>query len=191
MSDNISDEFTKLLKSATGEIDSTYFKLSEDGRPWVFRERVYCYELYHQLRIAIADSFLAETDYVLNGEVDKSGHHHFQEKGLLRLKPDLLLHCPGTMNGNHTVVEVKPANYRVVGLHKDLVTLHRLHKMPKGYRRQVLLVYGSIANLSTLKQDIVNYRATHSLNSPLELWHHRCPGSDAECIAMWDNSLAN
>lgn len=67
-----------------------------------FRERVYCYELYHQLRLALPANFL----YTLQGEVDKMGHPIITGG----VKPDFILHKSGTMNDNFLVIEVKPLN---------------------------------------------------------------------------------
>lgn len=42
--------FIQLLNDATKEIEDQYFQLPIDGADSVYRERVYAYELYHQLR---------------------------------------------------------------------------------------------------------------------------------------------
>ena len=43
-------ELTNILKKATESIEGQYFQLSLDGGDPVYRERLYCYELYHQIR---------------------------------------------------------------------------------------------------------------------------------------------
>jgi|GEM_PF-739290 len=176
--------FTSLLQTATKEIKELYLKLPVDGKPSVHRERVYCYELYHQMRLAWTTNALASTDYLLNGEVDKSGHPSFQEEGLRRLKPDFLLHGPGHMSRNHTVIEVKSANYQKFGLHKDLTTLHRLSSMEQGYKRQMLLVFGE-TDFTKLIQIIEDFRNRNGFATPLELWSHRSPGTSAQREACW------
>lgn len=44
------EEFTQILRQATAAIAPEYFHFPIDGGDPIFRERVYCYELYHQLR---------------------------------------------------------------------------------------------------------------------------------------------
>lgn len=64
------DELTRILKDATAGIGQGYFHLNVDGGNPIYRERVYCYELYHQMRLR----WPADTEYCLNGEIDKAAH---------------------------------------------------------------------------------------------------------------------
>ena len=65
------NQFCDRLKTALGKIDSHYIQLPVAGsKERKYRERVYCYELYHQLRCCLGDTF----EYKLHGEVDKEGH---------------------------------------------------------------------------------------------------------------------
>lgn len=184
MQSDPNQEFTTLLKSATKQIKSVYFKLPLDGKPSVHRERVYCYELYHQLRVAWPNTEFAATNFVLNGEVDKSGHPRFQEEGLRRLKPDFLLHAPGHMSHNHTVIEVKSASFQKLGLLKDLTSLHRLSSMQQGYQRQILLIFGE-ASFSEIISIIEQFRHATSFKSPLELWSHPYAEQSAKLVKCW------
>ena len=44
-------DIEQLLKDATSGIEGNYFQLPIDGsEDPIYRERVYCYELYHQLK---------------------------------------------------------------------------------------------------------------------------------------------
>jgi hypothetical protein len=45
------EELDKILQRATASIGREYFLLPIHGAPPVYRERVYCYELYHQMRL--------------------------------------------------------------------------------------------------------------------------------------------
>ena len=94
------NEFTDILKQAAASIEGEYFHLPIDGGDPVYRERVYCYELYHQMRARWPES----CEYFLNGEVDKGGHPYFEKLG--SPKPDFIVHIPGTDN-NYAVIEVK------------------------------------------------------------------------------------
>jgi hypothetical protein len=63
--------FLECLIKATRKMDSHYFQLPvAQGDEPIYRERVYCYELYHQLRCILENNF----PYKLHGEVDKGGH---------------------------------------------------------------------------------------------------------------------
>ena len=114
------DEFVKLLIEATAEVVDPYFLLPVANRKkgW-YRERVYCYELYHQMRLR----WPADCVYRLNGEVDKIGHPYFQDAAAP--KPDLLVHQPGHGN-NYAIVEVKSCRVGVAGIRKDLTLSHVL-----------------------------------------------------------------
>jgi hypothetical protein len=100
------EELSKILEDASAAIEYGYFLLSIDGGDSVYRERVYCYELYHQMRVRWPTS----TIYYLNGEVDKAAHPILRGLGIRLSKPDLLVHRPGDMSGNHAVIEVKASN---------------------------------------------------------------------------------
>jgi hypothetical protein len=58
-------QLNQVLRQATESIEPLYFQLPIDGSDPIFRERVYCYELYHQLRRI----WPADTPFSLNGEV--------------------------------------------------------------------------------------------------------------------------
>ena len=64
------NELSEILSTATGSVERAYFQLNIDGGDPVFRERVYCYELYHQMR----SRWPSSSNYVLNGEIDKRAH---------------------------------------------------------------------------------------------------------------------
>jgi hypothetical protein len=66
--------FTGILHEATARIAPEYFLLPVYGGPSVYRERVYCYELYHQIRLL----WPGDCPYRLNGEVDKRAHPYFR-----------------------------------------------------------------------------------------------------------------
>mgnify|MGYP006906724169 CR=1 FL=1 len=70
------EEFGKLIgiiREAVKQITDEYFQLPVCGSDSLYRERVYCYELYHQMR-CIWDDF----PFSLGGEVDKAGHPYYK-----------------------------------------------------------------------------------------------------------------
>lgn len=124
-------EFLKALKVATEAIGPSYFLLRIAHRDVpIKRERVYCYELFHQLRIALQGSQLT-----LTAEPDKGGHPDFP-----RMNPDLILHTPGMHRDNTAVVEVE-CNVGSKHLAKDLRNLKRMRD--RGYRSLILLIFAN------------------------------------------------
>lgn len=167
-------EFEEIFQAATRAIPGNFFLLPiviDNSRPRaIYRERVYCYELYHQLRI---EWDRVQTLYALNGEVDKRGHPYFPKSGP---QPDLLIHEAGSHN-NFAVIEVKPCNGRKNGILKDLRTFERF--LDLGYQRCIYLVYGTCAEekaRSILELNVGNL--------PLELWVHTRPGEAASRLEL-------
>jgi hypothetical protein len=103
----------------------------------VYRERVYCYELYHQMRL----HWPTRCPFYLNGEIDKSAHPILTQLGASYAKPDLLVHQPGYMKGNHAIIEVKSSRAVSAGITKDLNTLS-VFINNVGYQRAIYLLYG-------------------------------------------------
>ena len=106
---------TEWLLYASSQVGEQYFQLPVAGREDPeYRERVYCYELYHCWRSRWPEDF----PFSLSGEIDKSGHPLIRNNP----KPDFLVHMPGEMT-NLLIVEVKPANAQVGRLLEDLEKL--------------------------------------------------------------------
>lgn len=119
------------LEQATQAIGESYFLLPIAGhdRP-IKRERVYCYELFHQLRLALRDSPLT-----LTGEPDKRGHPNFPP-----INPDFILHTPGHHEQNTAAVEVE-CRVGLKHLVKDMRNLKTMRD--HGYRILVLLLFAN------------------------------------------------
>jgi hypothetical protein len=128
--------FEEMLARASGCIGPEYFQLPLADADAVYRERVYCYELYHQLR-CLWDGF----PFSLGGEVDKGGHPRFQNGPYAHAKPDLLVHVPGNMDANLACIEVKPIGRPVAEFTADLRKLTWFCQNAN-YYRGIFLVYG-------------------------------------------------
>lgn len=166
------NELTSLLQGATAAIEDSYFHIALDSGSPVYRERVYCYELYHQLRKAWPEG----TDFRLNGELDKSAHPILKQLGAAYAKPDLLVHRPGYMSGNNTIIEVKSSGASRKGIEKDLKTLARFCTAV-GYQRAIYLLYGYEAEQAAIR---VRKVAQEVGDLPaIELWLHKTPGEAA------------
>lgn len=130
--------FLSMLLAATKSIEEHYFQLpvatKEDP---VYRERVYCYELYHRIR----EQMPVDYPYKLDGELDKSGHPLIQ-RTVGDVKPDFLVHERGRMDRNLVAVEVKPVNASMAGVTKDIQTLSGFVANAQ-YFHAIYLIYGN------------------------------------------------
>jgi hypothetical protein len=167
------NELTEIISTATGAIEHRYFHLNIDGSDPIYRERVYCYELYHQMRLR----WPPHSPYYLNGEIDKAAHPILQELGADYAKPDLLVHQPGYMSGNHAIIEVKTSQAQNAGIRKDLETLSLFINKVR-YERAIYLIYGHgatekiVARIQRSASEIVEL-------APIKLWLHQEAGQRA------------
>jgi hypothetical protein len=159
------ENLTEILMAATANIANTYFYLNVAGGPSIFRERVYCYELYHQLRLRWNDS----SAYVLNGEIDKRAHPILQELGADYPKPDFLVHSPGNMNSNYAIIEVKHS-LDANGIRKDLATLDLFLRRAQ-YMRAIYLFYG-LYEETDVNERVRALAAELEELMPIEIWLH-------------------
>lgn len=159
------NELSEILQVATAGVEAMYFHLNIDGGDPVFRERVYCYELYHQMR----KNWPADCQYFLNGELDKRAHPILRELGADHAKPDLLIHTPGAMAGNYAIIEVKHSTV-AGGVRKDLETLD-LFVRKVGYKRAIYLIYGWEANAEGVAKIEAIANEFQEL-VPIEVWLH-------------------
>jgi hypothetical protein len=170
------EELTVIMKKATAAIEPGYFQLSIHGGTPVYRERVYCYELYHQMRLL----WPHDCTFYLNGEVDKAAHPILMQLNADGYKPDFLVHQPGNMAGNHAVMEVKSARSAPGGFVKDLKTL-ALFRSAVDYQRAIYLIYGNEID-DRLVDRIACGAAAMGLAVPIELWLHVNAGESAFCV---------
>lgn len=164
------NELTHIIEAATAEIEHRYFALPIHGGDPIYRERVYCYELYHQMRCL----WPKNCAYWLNGEVDKSGHP-IMTPHVGGVKPDFLVHMPGDMAGNHAVIEVKPATAAAGGITKDIATLSSFKTA--GYDRAIYLIFGSQADRPIGQIDVALKQAP--IFPEIEVWAHYDAGTAA------------
>jgi hypothetical protein len=179
--DDIVASFKDVLQRATAAIPPEYFRLKVAGADLpVFRERVYCYELYHQLRCIWPPNY----PFTLGGEVDKSGHPIFRGGRLDRLKPDFLVHIPGDIEGNFVVIEVKPITARGSAAKEDMTSLNAF-VAEAGYQLPILLVFGGTPDdLDSFKRRALaaHDQAAGAQPGRIELWWHAQPGDPASMV---------
>ena len=161
--------FSQLLEQATACVPAEYFQLPIDGQEApIYRERVYCYELYHQLRAI----WPQDSQFSLAGEVDKSGHPLIRGNGLDNCKPDFLVHIPGDMGGNFAVIEVKPIRAQAADVQKDITTLSNFVTYAQ-YEKAIYLFYGRLPDGGGIE---VAQKALRNGELPeIEIWHHAAP----------------
>ncbi|WP_305840322.1 hypothetical protein [Photobacterium leiognathi] len=171
--------FDQTLASSTKRIDSEYFQLpvADVNTTIIFRERVYCYELYHQLRSLWSDEY-----WKICGEIDKKGHPILRSS---TESPDILVHAPGEL-ANFAIIEVKTADFRIKDLIKDLKTIEKFMKNSGAeYERGLCLIYGDKPNLvKKISNTVKRYIKEDGNPSNIEIWHHPCVGEQAKHIEI-------
>lgn len=136
--------YIDLIKHALPQVGPGYFILTTTYEPsGIVRERVFCYELYHQLRKIMTTNL----DLTLNGEIDKRGHIDFAQND--QKNPDFVFHIPGTHEGNTLVIEVKGKLNPCVDIKKDFNTITTFIEK-YGYIAGIFVLYNH--SLSELKQ---------------------------------------
>lgn len=184
---NIAEDFTEFLSSlskAIKKIESHYFRLPVAGKETpIYRERVYCYELYHQLRQLLGDNYL----YKLDGEIDKAGNPYI-ENIIGPIKPDFVLHVPGSMDMNLAVIEVKSVNAEPSEYSKDLMSLNMLLDKA-GYHYALMLVYGNKKELSHSILSRTSDWLKSSGGNKYFIWH-RTIGDEPEVYNL-ENPIAD
>lgn len=128
------------LKKALQKVDNSYFKLPVSYCDLeIVRERVFCYELYHQIR-KIQEENKYIVHFQLHAELDKKGHAFFKKKK--RKIPDFLIHKSGNNDHNICIIEVKGVlNNKIL---KDLKSINIF--LEYGYKFGILLIYNHSLN---------------------------------------------
>ena len=128
--------FYDALIQSISEIDSVHFRVSRYEGELVLRERAYCYELYHQLRIHLGDDF----PFTLHGEIDKRGHEFVCKFFDENPNPDFVVHIPGSME-NLAVIEVKTSRMNILGARKDIDKIQTFISKVS-YQYGIFLIFG-------------------------------------------------
>lgn len=166
VSESWKDIFIKSMKVAAKMISQNYFNLTRYKDVLAYRERVYCYELYHQLRLVLPENI----PYVVHGELDKCGHEVMVSL-VGKRTPDLLFHKPGSMR-NIAIVEIKSIERHQSDYAKDLLVLTKFTQHA-GYQLGIWLVFG---------EGKVTEIASEFQKRKLQVWHHRQVGREPEVI---------
>ncbi|MBK0035868.1 hypothetical protein IBT47_26730 [Erwinia sp. S43] len=175
------NELTDILSQATQKIDGNYFSLPRYDDNNSLRERHYCYELYHQMRLL----WPSKCEYFLSGEIDKRSHNFIGTLIGYNVIPDFLIHVPGQMN-NNTIIEVKTSELSSKGIEKDLKNLSVFIEKIE-YKRAIFLIFGNDISNETLTIITEKYKFLKESGCNLqkiEIWFHNTCGHKATCVSI-------
>lgn len=113
----------------------------------------------------------------LNGELDKRGHPILSAHALAGAIPDFLVHQPGRVEGNNSIMEVKAERAQPGAIANDLTKLGQF-RIEAGYERAIYLVFGE-----ELTPVLPRIQAVVAKNPPpcaIEVWVHAAPDTSAQ-----------
>lgn len=129
-------KYVIFFEKALSKVESSYFKMVMTySNEEINRERVFCYELYHQMRTLSEKKLPSGELLSLHAEVDKSGNPLFN-----RQNPDFIFHKPGTNEHNELVCEVKGTIDDGSGITKDFKNILTLI-INNGYKNGLFILY--------------------------------------------------
>ncbi len=130
---SITEFVTHFIKSIDS-MDNEYFLIPTSfDKKGIPRERVFCYELYYQLRKELGNDF----PYSLHGELSKQGHLEIDTSN--QKVPDFLIHVPGRWDRNEVIIEVKNQVY-CMDIRDDILKINSfINKV--NYHFGILLIY--------------------------------------------------
>lgn len=170
------NDFQDIFKAATSGINSNYFKteiiIANSKSKIVYRERIYCYELYHQMR----NNWPQDGTLILFGEYDKNGSQFFARTSVRGAKPDFSIHTPGKSDANLLAIEVKPVTARLKYIQSDLKKLHGFLK-EANFSFGIFLIYGKGAKTKAIY--IKNNRKNWGIDLNIEIWAHENENEEA------------
>lgn len=188
------EQFRTMLRQAVIRVQQPWFHMSiasavEEPAQLAYRERVYCYELYHQIRLLSTKGIgrrAGAPHLLLSGELDKYGINSVIPGG--RQKPDLVWHEPGKSDYNAVVTEVKTMLGLASpdGMNAAFTTLRDFLQAAPNVRYQsgILLVFGEGTTATVLREVRKNVEEleweSETLRRVCVVWHAEvgCEPSD-------------
>lgn len=178
------NQFLDILTESIEAVEDAYFNFKVAGNEEsiaIKRERVYCGDLYVQMR-----NRSSESPYYINPEPNKIKHPHIEEP-CGPVDPDFIVHKPGFMeaDSNLVVIEVKhTAGDLTDGLIKDVKTINCMTTIPNGYYGGIIIIFGE---LTLLKQTNLINRIKENKSEKtkrLVLMLHKDVGSKPEMMEL-------
>lgn len=179
--------FGDLLGRAAKKVAAEYLLLPQHvpngvGRQSAYLERVYCYELYHQMRLQMEDVTNGEltaavaTGWRVNGEVDKRSSYIGSQR-----TPDFIWHIPKTGVNGH-ILEVKRSTAEMANVMLDVEKLASFQR-EASYQHASLLIVGPHLRGKGQFDPVV--QAAHGAG--LEVLFHHAPGESLSRSQGRDN----
>lgn len=171
MMDKLLSQFFEILFEAAPQIDKRYWQFDAFGLEHVgYMERTYAYELYCKIRKVQDEK--GYHDFTVQGEPEKVRTEFFlrirdrllreQRAGedlkqfQKRVMPDFLVHIPYDLNGNISIVEIKPEKGKVTdGFKKDIRVIKELvdgAENAKGYHAGVSVLFNTRDGFNDLER---------------------------------------
>jgi hypothetical protein len=170
------DIFYNALIESASKIDKRFYKVKlAYFNQTIYRENVYCYELYYQLRKMLGEEF----PYLLSGEVDKASHPDIVER-CHEFKSTFLIHQPGifTPESLLSILYVCSLNYAFRYPDTLIDNFNKMNcaiNLQDGYYRGILLIYGD--DKSELDRGIY------------DLYKNYCRGMYDRIILLYHNTI--
>ena len=176
------DYFLEGFGNSVRRINLEYMAIESTG--WnipKYAERVYCYELYHQMRNIFGDRY----EYSINGELPKGTHEIIQ----VNRSTDFLVHRPNSMASNLAIIEVKP--FSIVkafsNIVQDLKKLGLFTGDQAHYRYGIMHVYSIGIGKKEEEDLIANFKSfleNFSSKKKILLSLHTRPGSGPSYVTL-------
>lgn len=170
------DIFYPALLDAISKIDKQYYKVKlAYFNQTIYRENVYCYELYHQLRLLLGNEF----PFLLSGELDKASHPDIADR-CLEFKSEFLIHQPGKLDQD-SFISIMNVCSLASAFRMPEKLIENLNKMvcstnlQGGYYRGIMLIYGD----DSFDIDRGIY----------DIYKNYCRGSYDKIILLYHNSI--
>lgn len=160
--EDIKDAYVKLIYDAIGNVSKEFFEIGiAEGVDQKRRERVFCYELYHQIRSLQEKNNLK--NFTVNAEIDKRGHYVIKEN----FNPDIVIHQQGNMN-NYIVIEAKVI-LDAYGIVKDFNTIITMLEKYKYQYGVFILTHSSLQDFKNyFKDNVLNRFEKNQVNTQAE-----------------------
>ncbi len=182
------ENYLKIITASLEKIKKDYFIVKSYPKPTGFhRERVFCYELYHQMRLLHYDT----GEIKINGEIDKRGNTDFPERAF---NPDFIFHEPMTHANNKIVIEVKGTmnydkdKYGKTAIEKDFTTiLYFLTRKEIRYTTGVFILYRyNMKQFQRKYKEILKRLISSYDNKNIFIITIKTPHNTPECINVCD-----
>jgi len=138
------NQIIKITVSSLCSMENKYFDYRVAGRVKpIQREKQFCTELYHQLRLHNFPSYDITTD-------PNKKRHPIIEELCGPIDPDIIVHRMGQMGpeDNLAVIEVKASDGDLTnGINKDMKTINCMTTIKNGYHGGIIIVFGPLSQL--------------------------------------------